>query len=60
MKSVIFLVPNECPICGNKTLQEWSCQTITMNGFTETVSTLQSYRCACGHVFTPVNSPTAA
>jgi hypothetical protein len=57
MNTGLLLVPNQCPICGNKTLQEWNCHTISMNGSKETISTIQRYRCAGGHVFTPGNNP---
>jgi hypothetical protein len=60
MNNGLFLVPSQCPVCGNKTLQEWRCQTITMSGSTETISTTTSYRCAGGHVFMPPKASTAA
>lgn len=60
MNTGLFVVPKQCPVCGNKTLQEWSCQTISMNGSTETISTTTSYRCAGGHVFMSSKASPAA
>ena len=52
MNTGLFLVPNQCPICGNKTLQEWNYQAISLDGVKEIISVIRSYRCAGGHVFT--------
>ena len=60
MNTDLFRIPNECPVCGDKTLKEWSCQIASTNVATDKTSTARSYRCAGGHVFMSPRSTTAA